>query len=384
MNRVSFLGKIAQWLAVILICAIFMLQITGNQHLFKALGNTYLKGRSGPSIDEHEIFENRLVKKGDFVEITENITSEYPVDRDLMTQIEQYNPTALLIYRNNDLVFEHYWEGYGMESRTNSFSMAKSIIGLSIGIAIDRGMINSLEDKVVKYIPELQGEFKEQLRLKHLLTMTSGMNFDESYGDPFGFMAKAYYGDDLLQKTLSYSATTKPGTEWKYLGGNTILLSIILSRVSGKNVSEFVSEYLWKPLGSSDDAIWNIDQDGGIEKSYCCFYARARDFARLGLLIQNKGVWNDTRIISQDFLQQIQKPVVLNDGQEIQYYGRHWWLINYKGEDIVYARGILGQYIIILPKSEMVIVRLGKQRGEKDQFNHPADLYHYIDLALGI
>lgn len=213
------------------------------------------------------------------------------------------------------------------------------------------------------------------------MDMTSGINFDESYGDPFGFMAKAYYGEELLETTLQYEAEKEPETIWKYSGGNTILMSVIVQRVSGQNLSEFISTHFWKPIGASQPAIWNLDKENGIEKAYCCFYSNAADFARLGQLILDSGKYNGNEILSSKFIDEIRKPLVLKDGSPVLNYGMQYWKMQYKSDNIIYARGILGQFIISIPELNMVVVRLGHKRGDKDELNQPADLYHYIDLA---
>jgi len=373
------------WMAVIFLIAIFGLKLTGNDHLRKAVANTYLVGQVGPGIDEYDIFESRIVKTGSPTKIP--VGDKYrklKVDGDLMEKIESYDPAALLIIENGNIIYDRYWEGYSAESLTNSFSAGKSIVGLSIGKCIDLGLIKDIDQKVIDVIPELNGKFRDQVTFKHLMQMTSGINFDESYGNPFGFMAKAYYGTELLEETLKYEAEIEPGSVWKYSGGNTILLGVIVERVSGQNISDFVSTHFWKPLGAAHEALWNLDKKDGIEKAYCCFYSNAEDFSRFGSLLLNDGMAYGKRILSRSFMDEMKKPVVLNSGEVIPHYGYQCWKVQYRDENIVYARGIFGQYIIAIPELNVVIVRLGHRRGDKDDKNHPIDVYHYIDLAYDL
>ena len=375
----------SSFLAGLFLLAIFLLEVSGNDHLFKAVASTYLKGQTGPSIDEYKIFPYREVEASE--EIPIHYHAQYnalEADVELMASIEKYEPIGLLILKDGDILFEKYWEGYSEESRTNSFSVAKSIVGLSIGKCIELGLIKGLDQKVIDFIPELKGEYRSDLSIRNLMTMTSGMDFDESYGDPFGFMAKAYYGDELLKKTLSYHAAVKPGSEWKYLGGNSLLLSIIVERVSGQSLSDFVSVHFWKPLGASGPALWSLDEKGGLEKAYCCFYTNTHDFSRIGQLVLDSGRYVGKQVLNPNFVQALKEPVRLNDGEVIPYYGMQWWRVQHRSDDIVYARGILGQYIIVIPELNAVVVRLGRKRGEKDEHNQPSDIYHYIDLAYDL
>jgi CubicO group peptidase (beta-lactamase class C family) len=376
-----FIRAIFSIVAALLLTVIIALECSGNAHLLKGISNTYFVGHTGPSIDDYTIFESRVVEASNNIPI--NFDEKYGslnVDESLLSHIEEYDPAALLILKDGAVLYDKYWDDYNRESLTNSFSMAKSIVGLSIGKCLDMKLLSGLDQKVIELFPELQGTYRESVTLRHLMNMTSGINFDESYGNPFGYMAKAYYGEELLEATLLYKAEIEPGTIWRYSGGNTVILSVIVERVSGQNLSDFVSTHFWKPMGASQPALWNLDKEGGIEKAYCCFYSNAADFARFGQLILDSGECNGNQLLSQDFINEIRNPLVLKDGSVVAKYGMHWWKIHFKS-DIIYARGILGQFIIVIPELNAVVVRLGHRRGEKDDLDQPADLYYYIDLA---
>lgn len=353
--------------------------------MFKALRSTYFSGHTGPTIYDSDLFFSANVETDNPIDLkTDPHSQDFKIDVEILQKIENYDPVGLLVLKNEKILFERYWSNHESSTLSNSFSAAKSIVGLAVFKAMELGLIKNTDEKVIDFIPELQGKFRESITIKHLLNMTSGINFDESYGNPFGFMAKAYYGDDLLNKTLLYESETEPGSEWKYLGGNTILLSIVVSRVSNMRLSEFVSKYIWKKIGASKEAIWSLDSEGGMEKAYCCYYATLRDFARLGLLVVNNGLIFNESQFDTTLIQELKSNVVLNNKVVIPHYSNHWWKINYKGLDITYARGILGQYIIAIPDYNMVVVRIGNKRGQKDETEHPVDLYHYLDLAISI
>jgi len=375
--------KIVLSIIIVIGLTFTLIVFTGNSHLFKAVASTYLKGRTGPSIDEHHLFESRKIEAGNYQPW--NISRNYnKVKNDsLLKEMEKYQPAALLIVKNDSICYEEYWDNYSENSLTNSFSVAKTFIGLLIGIAIDEGKINSVEDPVADYLPQ----YKEhtELKIKHLLTMSSGINFDEDYNSPFGHMAKAYYGTDIKKLNNNYTVTEVPGKTWRYLGGNTIILSLILEEVTGMSISEYMSEKVWQPIGAKNDALWSLDHKDGLEKAYCCFYSNARDFARIGKLYLNHGLWNGQRIITEKYIDAATCSAYYlkeENGKPVDFYGYQIWITYYKDIDIFYARGIKGQYIIVLPEKDIVIVRLGHQRAPNLENNHPADLYDYIDFAL--
>ena len=366
-----------------LVVAYLLAIISGNSHLFKGISSTYLIGNSGPTIDEHAFFESRSVEVGNQQPWVFDNNYNETENKELLSEIESFDPAAFLIVKSDKIIYEKYWGIYNENSQTNSFSMAKTFIGLLIGIAIDEGKINSVDDPVSDYLPQ----YKEtpELTIKHLLTMSSGINFDESYNSPFGHMAKAYYGTDIKELNDDYSVSEVPGKNWVYLGGNTIILSLILEEVTGTTISDYMSKKVWQPIGAKNPALWSLDKKYGREKAYCCFYSNARDFARIGQLYLNKGLWNKHRIISEAYVKASSTPAFYlkdRDGIPVDFYGYQMWMNNYKGLEVFYSRGILGQFIIMIPEKEIIIVRLGHKRGPDLHNHHPTDFYTYIDFAL--
>ncbi|MBR9830982.1 beta-lactamase family protein [bacterium] len=372
-------------LAIFIATACLLALFTGNGHLIKAVSNTYLKGRSGPSIDEYSIFENRVVKasKKPFIWPSSVNYNSKKLTTEELNLHEELKSVAFLVFHKDSIVHENYWDQFNDTSKTNTFSVAKSFIGLLIGAAIDEGYIKSVDQKVGDFLPEFKSGEKVKVTIKHLLQMNSGIDFGESYGDPFGFMAKAYYGDDLYDLTVHKEVTQAPGSVWMYQGGNTLLLSFIIRKATGKTVSEYFSEKIWQPIGAKESALWNLDAENGLEKAYCCFYSNARDFGKIGRLILNYGTINDQVILSQNYFEQAIQPVnskTLN-GDLVDYYGYQIWMTHYQQQKVIYARGIQGQYIVALPDEELIIVRLGRKRYEEKVNNVPLDLLHYIDMA---
>ena len=377
--------KAVKWLFVIIVILNLAILISGKTYLYKAIGNTYLKGRSGPAINEYNIFFNAEVKNG--------TAQEWPLSKDynskqmtapLAEKMNFYETVAFLVIENDSIKQEHYWDNYSENSISNSFSMAKTIVSILVGIAIDEGKIKTVDQPVGDFLPEFKEGKKANLTIKHLLTMSSGIDFDEDYNNPLAYPAAAYYGNDLKELTYKYKLTEEPGKIFKYLSGNTELLCFVLEKATGTSISKYASEKLWKPMGAKKPAYWSLDHQEGVEKAYCCFNSNARDFACIGQLYLDSGNWKGQQLVSKKYVYQSIQPanLLLEDGKKNEKYGYSWWLVNYKNHAIFYARGIKGQYIFVIPDRKMVVVRLGRKRDKEQSSGHPTDTFIYLDAAL--
>lgn len=388
MRRILSVVKfIVKWFFILLILFNAWIFATGRTYLYKGVLNTYLKGRTTADIDDYKIFHNRAVKIGNPKQW--NIGKDYNTNKIPQAYLDDMKRTqtlAYLIIKDDSIRHESYWDSYSDTSHTGSFSMAKTFVSILVGIAIKDGKIKSVDEPVGDFLPEYKFGNKAKVTIRYLLTMSSGINFDESYSNPFGFDAQAYYGYNLQKLIFKYDATEEPGKYFDYLSGNTQLLGFILSKATGMTLSEYASEKLWKPIQAEQEAFWSLDHQSGDEKAYCCFNSNARDFARIGKLYLDSGRWNGNQIVPEQYVLESLKPAPLIDkdlNSENIRYGYSWWLIpNYKGHNIFYARGILGQYIIAIPDQKMLVVRLGRKRDPTSINGHPTDVYWYIDAAL--
>jgi CubicO group peptidase (beta-lactamase class C family) len=381
------LKKIGKWLLIILVILNLTILISGKLYLYKLIANTLMKGRMGPSLTEYLIFDNRAVKVG--IQQSWNMSKNYnkkAIPEVQLTELEKMKTVAYLIIKNDSIMHEQYWDGFNEDSYSNSFSMSKTIVSILIGAAIDEGKIKSVDQPIGDFLPEYKEGKGAAIKIKHLLTMSSGINFDENYINPFSYPAVAYYGNDINEILQHYKAVAEPGKIFKYLGGNTQLLCSILEKATGKTLSDYASEKLWIPIGAKNIAYWSLDHQNGTEKASCCFNSNARDFARIGKLYLDSGKWNGKQLIPLDYVLNSIQPADLIDesGKKNEKYGYQWWLIpGYKGHDIFYARGILGQYIFCIPDKKMLVIRLGHKREKQiPGQDHPADVYYYIDAAL--
>jgi CubicO group peptidase (beta-lactamase class C family) len=364
-------------IVIVLFCLVLVVWMTGYSYIFKTLVYTY------PGIDDLDLFESRAVNDGQAQQWP--VSDSYngiSLSKATEEEIEKNGSTAFLVVKDDSIIYERYWSGYGDTTISNSFSVAKSIVGILAGIALHEGTI-ALDDRVGKYIPEYNEGDNSRLTLRHLLMMASGLNWDESYNSLFSLTTEAYYGKDLTSLVRKLRVVEEPGKTFRYMSCNTVLIAMAIAKASGMSLSEYASEKLWKPIGAEHAAMWSLDDENGVEKSYCCFYSTARDFARIGKLCADSGMWHGLTILPAWYIAESMTPAGLKDesGDPVDYYGYHWWILNRNGHKIFYARGILGQYIIVVPAMKMVIVRLGKERGEKTG-NHYSDMIAYLDGVM--
>ncbi|MGL5889741.1 MAG: serine hydrolase domain-containing protein, partial [Bacteroidia bacterium] len=350
----KFLKRFGIALLLILAAANLFILFSGRTYLYKGVWNTYLQGRSGPSAGEYEIFDNRVVKAvtpQPWPQAAKLNAQEIPAD--LLAKMNAIKTGAFLVIRHDTILHEQYWGTFSSKSATNSFSMAKTVVSILVGCAIQDGYIKSIDQPVGDFLPEYKtGDFS-RITIRHLLTMSSGIAFDEDYVNPLAYPAESYYGSDLRELTLGYKTVrAAPGQTFDYQSGNTQLLGFVLKAATGKPVSDYATERLWGPAGCEQPAFWSLDHEGGDEKSFCCFNSNARDFARIGKLYLDSGRWNGKQLVPETYATQSAQPAKLKrkDGSDCTDYGCGWWLIpDYKGHRIFYARGILGQYILCIP-----------------------------------
>jgi CubicO group peptidase (beta-lactamase class C family) len=336
------------------------------------------------NIDDYEIFENRTVaaSKPQPWPFSEQY-NQYQLGEAYEDTLKSYETTAFLIIKDSAISFEHYYEGYDAQSIFNSFSAAKSIISLLVGIAIFDTDIESVFQPVSDFIPSFSEGDKANITIRDLLTMSSGLKWNESYANPFSVTTEAYYGSDLKGLVNSVASEELSGQRFEYKSIDTQILAEVLEIATGQSVSDYAANRLWRKVGAENDALWSLDKAGGMEKAFCCFNSTARDFARIGQLVLNNGQWNDgVQVVHPDYILMATTAAAYSgENSMMDYYGYQWWILNYKGKMIPYARGILGQYIFVLKDKNAVAVRLGKSRSNVLINNHPSDVYTYVDAA---
>lgn len=332
--------------------------------------------------DHYKIFENRKLttdKHQAWLYSKQYGTVSLP--EDLEMKIEKTNPLAFLVIKDGRIFYEKYWNTYNTETISNSFSIAKSIVSILVGIAIDDGKIKNVDQLVGDFIPQYQQNGKNKITIRNLLTMTSGLDYSDSSFNPFSLSSKAYYGGNSKDVVLGIDADGSPGQRFNYQNFNTQILALVLKKATGTTLSDYAAKKLWQPIGAVHSAFWSLDKKDGDELSWCCFYATTRDFARIGQLYLNRGKWNEKQLVPSHYVDDSTKPSVLSDGTENDEYGFMWWLSTYKGLRIFYAWGFKEQFIVIIPERNIVFVRLANNL---KIVNLDANLHLHIDAALAL
>ena len=274
--------------------------------------------------------------------------------------IDQYmasqRSAGIVILQDGKLRFERYGLGFDAKGRWTSFSVAKSFTSTLVGAALQDGAIKNLEDKVSAYVPDLKGSAYDDVTVRELLTMSSGVRWNEDYEDPASdvsrfITAKPDPGVDAIVSYLrKLPRAHPPGTVWHYNTGETNLIGVLVSSATKKPLAQYLQEKIWQPAGMEQQATWLLGLTGH-EIAGCCIQAGTRDFARFGLFVLAGAKAGDKQIVPADWFAQAtvkQKEI----GEPGRGYGFQWWSYD---DGSVAAKGIFGQGIFIDPKHKLVI-----------------------------
>ena len=283
---------------------------------------------------------------------------------DSLLFLDNTDTAALLVVHQGRICFEEYWLTGGRDVNWLSMSVAKSVISTAVGVAVDEGVIDILKP-ISFYVPELESSAYDGVLVKDVLQMSSGAAWSEDYSDPESdvmrmgaIMARGGSLDDFV---AGMRREWEPGTRHRYNSADTQALGMLLTRATGKSISNYVEEKLWLPLGMEANGYWILD-DYQMEMAFGGLNATARDYAKLGELYRLKGLWNGRRIISEQWVSEATRPDAphvmpyANDGYALGY-GYQWWIPDtHKGEYL--AIGVYNQFIYVNPARDMVIVKL--------------------------
>jgi len=352
---------------------------------------------------DYQKFPNRTVQAGydpfffrqgyaeDEARVSRLLQSALGID-DLDSALEASGTQAFIVIQNDTMLYERYFNGARRDSIVTSFSVAKSFTSALVGIALAEGYIRSVNDPVTKYLPELAARDTRfsNITLRHLLMMSSGLQFtSEDYpifvDDMFCDNALAYYHPNLRELALENTRIIEPpGQHFLYNNYNLQLIGMVLERATGQNVSYYLQEKIWKPIGMEFDGSWSLDsQESGFELMQAGINARAIDFAKFGRLYLKNGSWNDSQVIPAAWVAESTQEdrsidrasyylydpnyeyyrIFKDDG----YYGYFWWgLHKDDGKHDFLASGHLTQRIYISPQADLIIVRNGERDLPKD------------------
>ncbi|MBL6590432.1 MAG: serine hydrolase [Flavobacteriaceae bacterium] len=336
------------------------------------------------SIDDYKFFDNVEIKKSSspFEWPKHKLYNQIGSSKTLDSVHKKNETVAFLVIKNDSIIKEDYFLGYDENSMTNSFSMSKSIISFLFLKSIEEGTIPSLNSKLTDYFPAFNENNGSNVTLSDLSTMSSGLEWQENYKDLMGITAQAYVTKDLNKLMMGSKFSGISGDKFKYLSGNTQLLAMAIEKANNSTIQELTYRWLWNPMGAKNDAIWMIDsKEKNMTKAYCCLSSNAKDFAKVGLVYKNFGKINEQNLIDSSFISMSIKPRFNSN----PIYGYGIWIGKQNNIDFFSLRGHQGQYVIVIPKENAIIVRLGKRKSRgSDLNNHPSDFNLYITESLNI
>lgn len=385
----QFITRFVWGLLGVLVLAALAIQISGHGYFWKALSATYLQGHSTAHIDDADNFAQRKIATSQPLAWEKDAAfNKEPLNSATLSYLQQYKSAAFLVAKNGKLLHETYFSPYTQSSRTNSFSVAKTVTTMQVGLAVQQGLIPSFDAPITQFLPEYAGNARaSKATISQVSAMKAGHDWTENYKLPINVTTDLYYGKDAEKLVLNQDFEREPGMEYEYSSGSTQLLGVILKRAIQKknplsNVSEHLSQSLWQPLGMEKDAIYTLDragEDGGMERTYCCIFATARDYAKLGQLLLQDGQWGGKQLLDKAFVERMRKP-------DLQpYYGHSLWMDWTHKHPFYTLQGHQGQYVIVVPSLQLVVVRVGQYRNKAvlgPNRRIPLEVYNFVDEAV--
>lgn len=313
------------------------------------------------------------------------LTKGAPLSIDVDSYMKEQRTAGLVIVQDGKIRLEKYGLDFDGNGKWTSFSVAKSFTSTLVGAAIKDGYIKSLDDKVTVYIPEMKGSAYDDVTVAQLLTMTSGIRWNEDYEDPKSDVARfnEHKPEPGIDTTVSYMRKlpreAPAGSKWVYKTGETNLIGVLVSKVTGKTLSAYLAEKLWKPFGMEQDASWLLGSTGA-EISGCCIQASTRDYARFGQFFLGGGIVDGKSILPDGWIARAttKQADIGNPGKG---YGFQWWTYD---DGSYAAQGIFGQGIFIDPKRRLVIASNSNWPRATDPVAGPAreDFYKKVQAAI--
>jgi CubicO group peptidase (beta-lactamase class C family) len=328
-------------------------------------------------IDGYAMFPSRTLSPGSkpyhFTEalVSDDIPAPNGASESLDALLEWNDSIALLVLKDDRLVLERYYHDHTRESLSLSFSISKSFMSALVGMAIQDGYLESVDQPVTDFVPELADKGFSAVSVRHLMTMTSGTSYLEK-DNLTSQHTRLNYTTDLEKEILRFTMQAEPGQVWRYKSGDTALLGLMLSRaLAPKTISEYTQEKLWQPLGMEHNGLWTLDrEEDGLEKAWCGLAAAARDYLKLGRLYLHQGEWQGEQLLPEGWVEESTQPSFpgvqwqASVGQPgLWNYGYAWWLVDKQAGSYM-ARGRDGQFIYVDPSQNAVVLRLGWSEGQ--------------------
>ncbi|MDC3268344.1 beta-lactamase family protein [Gammaproteobacteria bacterium] len=284
----------------------------------------------------------------------------------LSEELEHYKTDGLIVLHNGNLLYENYWNNNSATSKHIAFSVTKSFVSALVGIALDEGLIDNIKDPITKYLPDFKGTGYEGVRIKDILQMSSGVDFNEDYADPKSdinrFGRATARGSSFRDFAKSLERGREPGTYHHYVSIDTQVLGFLLAEVTGMPLKEYLYKKIWNKIGMEDDAFFIIDNND-VEMALGGLNATLRDYAKFGELYLNRGKWNGEQVVPASWVDASHttdgphlKPGESELSSSPWGYGLQWWVPGFPDTDYT-ASGVYNQYIYIDPLTNVVIAK---------------------------
>ncbi len=325
-----------------------------------------------PNADDMKIFSNRSISPGSHP-FHFNYSNKY---KSYLDTVKLYNPdtkqestldsllsqdktSAFIIYINNQIVCEKYFRGNTESKASCVFSISKSILSALTGVVISNGYIQSIDQRITDFIPQLKGNPNfNQITIKQLLQMSSGLDWEKN--KTFDDDGKFYYTSNIRRLIVRHKLSRVPGSNWEYKNIDAELLGWVIENATGATLSDLVLKYLWEPMGAEFGAYWSLDSKNGVEKASSSFNACARDLLKFGCIYLNNGKFNDKQIVPQSWIANIFDIPASPNQQPLLKHNFLWWIPNDGADREIVADGYLGQRVTINPRYNIVIVKLSE------------------------
>jgi hypothetical protein len=296
---------------------------------------------------------------------------------------------GFLFIQNDTIQYENYWRGQQEDTKHISWSMAKSYISALFGIAMEEGYIKNIAQTVDEYLPELKGSGYDNVKIKDVLQMSSGVKFNEDYSDPKSDINKYWkqfiFGGSQNEFAATLENGRPPGTYNKYVSIDTHVLGMILVKATGKSLADYLEEKIWKPIGNEFNAQWLTDEKG-MEMALGGVNATLRDYAKLGRLYLNKGNWEGKQIVPKSWVAQSTHsteehllPQSKNSETRGLGYGFQWWIPEGTEGEFM-AVGVFNQFIYINPTTNTIIVKNSANKNYYDDKNPYRSIFVHLEL----
>lgn len=377
LNRKVLFGVLGIVIGVILVVLVAWVLVAGPITVYRLFAASF-----DTRIDDFLHYPGRELQASDSpfrfsksdreLNIPSSVLLDYGSNGELESILEVNDTIAFLVIQGDVVLFERYFQGFSPSSLSQAFSMSKSFTSALVGMAIEDGYFQGLDQPITDFVPELAQAGFAEVEIQHLLSMMSGSSYVED-DNPFGEHVILNFTPQLEEEILAFQMESEPGATFRYKSGDNALLGLALDRALGaETITEYAQRRLWTPLGMEDGGVWTIDHEGdGLEKTWCCLAASPRDFAKLGRLYLNQGTWNQQQILPSEWvLQSTQMGHVPEDAWPSDYrsigwwnYGYQWWLASQEAGDY-FALGKDGQFLYINPGKDLIILRLGWSNGD--------------------